>query len=63
MSITDKVLASMANLHFYNMSMGTIVDLSIVFHRNFVLNCAHIYPVQVAIATCDEYLADEPEKY
>jgi hypothetical protein len=47
-SITDKVLASMANLHFYDMSRGTIVNLSIVFHPNFVLNFADIYPVQVA---------------
>ncbi|KAJ6919299.1 hypothetical protein NC651_013300 [Populus alba x Populus x berolinensis] len=45
------------------MSMGTIVGLSIVFHPIFVLNCAHTYPVQVVIATYDDYLAEEPEKY
>jgi hypothetical protein len=47
-SITEKVLASMANLHFYDMPRGTIANLSIVFHPNFVINFADIYPAQVA---------------
>lgn len=47
-SITEKVLASMANLHFCDMPRGAMVNLSIVFHPNFVLNFADIYPAQVA---------------